>query len=131
MKSESMTRFLFLIAAAYDAILGLAFLFAPTKVFARLELEPPNHMGYIQFPAALLLVFAAMFIVIARKPVQNHNLIPFGILLKVSYCGVVLLHWLSAGVPFIWKPFFVADLVFIALFSLAWKSLAKVALAPA
>lgn len=125
MKSNSTIRFFYFIAALYDGVLGLAFLFFPTQVFARLELEAPNHLGYIHFPAALLLVFAILFVSIARNPVANHNLIPYGILLKISYCGVVLFHWVSSGVPSIWKPFFFADLLFIALFLWTWRVLSS------
>ncbi|MDF1852939.1 MAG: hypothetical protein P1U85_19025 [Verrucomicrobiales bacterium] len=125
MKSNSTIRFFYLIAALYDGVLGLAFLFAPTQVFAWLELEAPNHLGYIHFPAALLLVFAILFFSIARNPVANRNLIPFGILLKISYCGVVLFHWVSSGVPSIWKPFFFADLIFIVLFVWTWRVLSS------
>ena len=118
-----MIRLIYIIAALYDGILGLAFLFAPAKIFALIELEPPNHVGYVQFPAALLLVFAAMYFAISRNPARNRNLIPYGILLKISYCGVVLFHWIASDVPMIWKPFFIADLVFLALFLWTWKAL--------
>ena len=121
--TKSTIKIFYIIAALFDGVLGLAFLLAPGKVFALLELEPPNHMGYIHFPAALLIVFALMFAAIARKPVENRNLIPYGIFLKISYCGVVLFHWVTSNVPFIWKPFFVVDLVFIALFFWTWKTL--------
>ena len=114
---------LFVIAALYDAILGIAFLVVPSRVFAWMDLEPPNHLGYVQFPAALLIVFGIMFAAIAKDPHRNRNLITYGILLKLCYCGVVLFHWVGAGVPFIWKPFFFADIVFGAAFVWAWNAL--------
>jgi hypothetical protein len=82
-------------------------------------------MGYVQFPAALLLIFALMFLAIARDPVGRRHLIPYGILLKVSYCGVVFFHWFTAGVPYMWKPFAVIDIVFLALFGWAYGSLRR------
>ena len=118
-------RPLFALAAIYDAVLGIAFLLAPSGIFAWLDLAPPNHLGYIQFPAALLIVFAAMFAAIAMDPQRNRNLIPYGILLKISYCGVVLFHWVTSELPFIWKPFFVADIAFLIAFVWAWKSLSE------
>ena len=39
-------------------------------------------------------------------------------LLKVSFCGVEFFHWFTAGIPEMWKPFAIADTVFLALF--AW-----------
>ena len=88
-------------------------------------MTPPNHFGYVQFPGAILMVFGIMFAAVARRPQENRNLIPYGILLKVSYCGVAGYHWLAGGIPTLWKPFAVIDLVFLVLFVLAYRSLRK------
>lgn len=109
---------LFVIAALYDGILGLIFLFAPNAAFDWFDVIPPNHPGYVQFPAALLIVFAVLFGAIAKDPEGNRNLIFYGILLKMSYCGVVFFYWLKSEPPLpnMWKPFAICDLLFIALF---------------
>jgi hypothetical protein len=52
---------LFLVAALYDGVLGLAFLIAPAEIFVMYGVEPPNHMAFVQFPAFLLIIFAIMF----------------------------------------------------------------------
>jgi hypothetical protein len=122
-------RVLFVVAALYDGILGIAFLVAAPALFEWVGVTPPNHFGYVDFPAALLIVFALMFLAIARHPAANLNLIPYGILLKVSYCAVVFYHWFTAGVPVIWKPFAVADLAFLVLFAWAYAALKKLAFA--
>lgn len=114
---------LFAVAAIYDGILGVVFLVAPLVPFDRFGVPPPNHVGYVQFPAALLLVFAAMFASIARDPVGRRSLIPYGIGVKVSYCVVAGGHWLAGGVPFLWKPFVLADLAMLVLFAAAIASL--------
>jgi hypothetical protein len=116
---------LFGVAALYDGLLGVAFLFAAGRIFGWCGVTPPNHPGYVQFPAGLLIVFAIMFAAVAQNPRRNRNLIPYGILLKVSYCGVVLFHWFTTGVPNMWKPFCIADLVFLILFAWAWTTLGK------
>lgn len=113
---------LFYVAALYDGILGVAFLVAAPALFEWVGVTPPNHFGYVHFPAALLIVFALMFVAIARNPVANRGLILYGILLKVSYCAVAFYHWAVGGIPFIWKPFAIVDLVFLVLF--AWASVA-------
>ena len=123
MKGKLVTSWLFYIAALYDGVLGIAFLFGAKSVFEWFNVTPPNHFGYAQFPGALLIVFALMFLAIARKPAENRNLIPYGILLKVSYCGVVFYHWISAGIPSMWKPFAIVDLVFLLFFALAYRGL--------
>jgi len=117
-----------MVAALYDGILGIAFLIAAPALFEWLGVTPPNHFGYVHFPAALLIVFALLFLAIARNPVAKLDLIPYGIMLKVSYCAVVFYHWFTAGVPVIWKPFAIADLIFIVLFVWAYSVLKRHAL---
>lgn len=114
---------IFGIAGAYDGILGAAFLVAPAALFAFVGVPPPNHFGYVRFPAALLIVFAAMFFAVAADPRSNRNLIPYGILLKVSYCGVVFGYWFTQGLPGVWKPFAIIDVVFAFVFLWAWNRL--------
>jgi hypothetical protein len=123
MQKLSLVTLLFVVAAVYDGLLGIAFLIGSPAIFDWLQVTPPNHFGYVQFPAALLIIFALMFLAIARKPVANRTLIPYGMLLKVSYCGVAFYHWASAGIPTMWKPFAIIDLIFLALFVWAYQSL--------
>ncbi|HSB73920.1 MAG TPA: hypothetical protein VLT62_31725 [Candidatus Methylomirabilis sp.] len=123
MNGRNTIRALFLIAGTYDGILGLAFLAVPASIFATFAVPPPNHWGYVQFPAALLIVFALMFFAVGTKPERNRNLIPYGILLKVSYSGVVFGWWMTSGIPGMWKPFAVFDIIFAGLFVWAYRSL--------
>jgi hypothetical protein len=122
MNRTTAIRVLYVLAALYDGLLGLAFLFGGEALFEAYDVTPPNHFGYVQFPAALLIVFALMFAAVAARPFANRNLIPYGILLKVSYCSVAFYHWFSAGIPNMWKPFAVIDLVFLVLF--VWSYIA-------
>ena len=66
-----------------------------------------------------------MFLAVARNPVGNRNLIPYGILLKVSYCGVAGWYWASTELPGMWKPFVVADILMGALFVWAYTRLPR------
>ena len=116
---------LFWIAALYDGVLGLLFLAAGPAVFERFDVTPPNHWGYVQFPALLLLVFAWLFARVALDPAGRRDLIPFGMGLKAAYCGVVFYHWALAGIPWIWQPFAILDLAFLALFVWAWSRLGR------
>lgn len=122
-------RILFVVAALYDGILGIAFLIAAPALFQWVGVTPPNHFGYVHFPAALLIVFALMFLAIARDPVAKVSLVPYGIMLKVSYCAVAFYHWFTADIPFIWKPFAIADLVFLVAFIWAYSALKKLVFA--
>lgn len=114
----TLIRAIFYLSAAYDGAIGLVFLFAPSYVFEFFKVPPPNHPGYVSFPAALLLIFAVMFLAIARKPVENRILIPYGILLKIAYCGVSCAYWYLGNLPWMWQPFAVCD--FIMLITYLW-----------
>jgi hypothetical protein len=113
---------LFLIGGLYDAVIGVAFLVFGNRIFAATGVEPPNHPGYVQFPALLLILFGVMFFRIAAEPVRCRDQMLYGIGLKLAYCGVIFGHWLASGVPAIWKPFAWADLAFLALFFVAWRA---------
>ena len=120
MSASRTAQVLLWIAAIYDGALGLAFLVAGPALFASFGVTPPNHWGYIHFPAALLVVFGLMFAAAAWRPAANANLIPYGILLKVAYCATVFGHWISAGLPWIWKPFAWFDLLWIFVLGWTW-----------
>ena len=125
MKTKQMTTILFSLAAVYDGVLGLAFLLAPSMIFQRLEVTPPNHFGYVQFPALLLLIFAWMFASVAYAPDKNINLISYGIALKVAYCSIVFYYWFTVEIPYVWKPFAIMDFGWIILFAIAFVALKK------
>ncbi len=123
MKVPKWVPVLFALAALYDGVLGLVFLVAPQWPFELFHVTPPNHAGYVQFPAALLLIFALLFVRIARAPAANRGLIGYGVLVKVAYCAVAGGHWLTAGIPGMFQPLVVVDLVMAALFVWAWAIL--------
>ena len=116
---------LFIIAGLYDGILGVLFLIVPTQLFKVANVPPPNHIGYVQFPAFLLIIFAIMFFNIAKDPLANKNLIPYGILLKFSYCSVVFSYWFMGNIPVIWVPFAFFDLAFLIVFFIAYSTLRR------
>ena len=120
-------RAIFLLAGVYDVGIGLTFLFASDLLFERFIEVPLPHPGYVQFPALLIVIFGLMFLAVAWAPQRNRNLIPFGILLKASYSGVVIPYWITRGVDDIWKPFAVIDLVFLVLFIWAFFALRRAA----
>ena len=116
-------RPIFIIAGLYDGILAIAFLLFPRAIFQWFAVEPPNHLAYVKFPALLLLIFAAMFFRIASDPIRNRELILYGIGLKLAYAGTAFWYQITQVIPFMWIPWAWADLVFLALFLIAWKSI--------
>ena len=120
---ETWIRPFFLLAAAYDGILGIAFIIAPASIFAMYGVEPPNHMAYVQFPAMLLILFAIMFYRVATDPAGNRELILYGCGLKIAYCSLAFWYMFTTGIPSMWVPWAYADLVFLVLFILSWRSI--------
>lgn len=116
-------KLLFTIAAIYELVLGLVFLFFPLNVFSFFEVTPPNHLAYVQFPALLLVMFGIMFYQISLDPSERKFFIPYGIGLKISYCLVVAYYMLVSTIPTMWVPWAIADAVFIFFFYSAWKKL--------
>ena len=116
---------LFWISAAYDGVLGILFLAVPWWLFATFDVPPPNHMAYVQFPAALLIIFGLIFVSIARNPLANRGQIVYGILLKVAYCALAFYYWFTQDIPWIWKPFAVIDLAMCVLFVIAYATLRR------
>jgi hypothetical protein len=123
--NEKWIKPLFLIAALYDGVLGIAFIVAPNAIFAMYGVEPPNHMAYVQFPALLLIIFAIMFYRVAMDPVRNRELILYGCGLKVAYCSLAFWYEFTTGIPSMWIPWAWADLVFLLLFVASWSSLGR------
>lgn len=127
MKTSPYIRALFIFAGLYDGLIGLIFLIHPLWLYDIFAVTPPNHLAYVQFPAALLIIFAIMFFMIARDPVKNCHLVCYGILLKFSFCGIAFYYWILEGIPGMWKPFAVADLLFLAVFVILYNHLKKAA----
>ena len=125
MSKKSFISFMFYVIAAYDGFLGAAFLVSPLKIFNWYQVTPPNHIGYVQFPALIIIIFAVMFVQIAADPVRNRVLIPYGIGLKIAYSGIVFKFWFTTGVPVMWKPFAVIDAVTAVLFLWAYMVLGQ------
>jgi len=117
----STIRLLFVIAGVYDFGIGLVFLFLGPQLFDSTGVPPPNHWGYIQFGSLLLAVFGIMFFAVAYDPVANRNLIPYGMLLKLSYTGVVAYYWVTTDCPLLFKPFAIIDALMFVLFLLAYR----------
>lgn len=121
----------FVFAGLYDGVLALAFLFFAGAIFQGFGVEPPNHPAYVQFPALLLLIFAAMFFRIARDPTGNRDLIPYGVALKIAYIGTTFWHqFAGGGIPSMWIIWAWADIAFLVLFIVIWKSLGQASPAP-
>ena len=120
-----MIRLLFVVSGLYDLAIGIALLGFGPAVFTRANVPHPNHWGYIQFGCLMLITFGLMFFAVAANPQANRNLIPFGVLLKLSYCGIVGFYWTTTDLPLFFKPFAVIDAVMLVLFLLSYRTLRR------
>jgi hypothetical protein len=119
-------KILLIASGIYDAVIGAAFLVGGSALFRTFHVTPPNHDGYIRFPAQVLIIFAVMFLRAAADPVARRDVLLYGAALKLSYFSLVFWYQFRGGVPSLWIPFAWADVVFFALFVLGWRSVAKI-----
>ncbi|MHC4415189.1 MAG: hypothetical protein ACYS0G_07895 [Planctomycetota bacterium] len=114
---------LFIIAALYDFILGLAALLFFKPIYNACNVTLPNHDGYVQWGAAVVVIFGVGFWLVAQAPARNRDIIIMGILFKIAYAATVLGHFFGGSIPAMWVPFAWVDLVFLVLFIVALRSL--------
>lgn len=126
MTTSKAASILFYLAAAYDFILGIVILFVAPALFEAMKDPPPNHWGYVEFPALVFMIFGVMFYQIAQKPEHNRNLIPYGAMMKLAFAGVVIWHWLvKQNMPTILKPCAIIDVVFLVAMLWALNAINK------
>jgi hypothetical protein len=118
-------RILLIVCGIYDGLLGIVVVIAPGALYRIFNVTPPNHYGYVQFSALMLIIFGVMFLRAAADPVGRREFIAYGIALKASYSGLVFWYQLHGGVPKLWIPWAWADLVFLVLFFMAWRQVAR------
>ena len=114
---ERWYRSLFWIAAVYDIVLGITFLFFYTPVFEFLEIEDtlPTHTSFLSLIAMFLFVIGVAYALIAVGDLErNRDLITVGILYKLAYFSVALWYLISGVYPHIifFAVFGVADAFF-------------------
>ena len=122
---ERYYRTLFWVAAAYDIILGIVFLFFFRQVAELLDFEAelPAFDGYVTLLAAFVFVIGVAYVFIARGDlVRNRDLIAVGAIYKLAYASVAAYYFVIGEYPHIIfiAGFGVADLVFLLLMAECW-----------
>jgi hypothetical protein len=117
-------RIILILCGIFDGVVGTAFAIAPAPLFRAFNVTPPNHYGYVQFPALLLIIFAVIFFRSAADPIHRRDQILYGVALKASYSGLVFWYQIHGGVPSLWTPWAWTDAVCMILLLLAWKATA-------
>ena len=113
----SRDRTLFVVAAAYDLVLGIAFFFAYGPIFTTLAIPIPPNTSYIHITAAFVFVQGVGYWLVARDLARNHDLVRLGVIYKGIYVAVAV-YELALGQlisdVFLWFAAF--DFVFLLLF---------------
>lgn len=111
---------MFLVAALYDTILGIVFLFFHGSAYRLLDIYErlPYYRAYLSLIGAFLLVIGIAYWLIYFSDLQrNRDLITVGALYKLAYCATAVYYFILGEYPhalFVWL-FGFADLVFFIL----------------
>jgi len=110
-------RRVFLVAAVYDLVLGGVFFLFYDPIFEALDVPPPEHASYAHLTAAFVFVQGGAYLLVARNPIRNIDLVKVGVLYKTAYAALAIYYFARGDLldnSFAWFALF--DLVFIALF---------------
>lgn len=99
MEKEKMFKMSFVSMGIYDVLLGLVFAFFYRSIYQALNIEWPNHPGYILVPALFLVSGGIGEFLIARNPTRNFDLVIVRTLMKASFAGTVFYCSFRYGVP--------------------------------
>lgn len=121
---ETYYRSLYWVAAAYDIVLGVTFLFFYDQIARALEFEAelPEYGGYASLIAAFVFVIGIGYVFVARGDlVRNIDLIAVGTIYKLAYTLVAVYYLARDDYPHaIFVGFGVADFVFLVLMAECW-----------
>ena len=110
-------RGVFIGAAAFDGVLGLAFFFLYGPIFQQLDIPLPDNTSYIHLTAAFVFVQGVGYWFVYRNPLRNIDLVKVGVVYKVIYSAVALYYLVINDLlhaVFAWFAAF--DVVFLVLF---------------
>ena len=106
-------RSLFALAAVYDVLVGITFLFFRGPAYEALGIREklPAFGGYLGLLGAFVLVIGVAYFLIARGDLRrNVDLILIGALYKLAYCATAFYYWLAGDIPHV---------IFVGLFGVA------------
>jgi len=110
---ETYYRSLFVLAAVYDVLVGITFLFFRRRAYEALGIPEklPTFGGYLTLLGAFVLVLGIAYFLISRGDLRrNADLILVGTLYKLAYCATAFYYWLAGTIPHV---------IFVGLFGVA------------
>jgi len=119
-------RTLYLIAAIYDFLLGISFLFFYKYFYKILSMNLPENPAYLTFSSLIIAIFGFLLFLIYLDIEKARKLIIIAILIKLSYVGTVLFYYFTVGSDYVDLPFrifAVFDFIFAVLFFNSLKNI--------
>lgn len=108
-----------LVAAIYDGLLGLAFLFLAGPIFSMLGIALVADPVYVQLAAGLIAIMGLGFYFAWRDPLINRDIVLLGVVFKAFYVLLAVYAQLRGEVPHgVFVLFAAIDAVFFVLFLL-------------
>ncbi len=115
--NEKSYRYLFLIAAYYDFILGSVFFVFLRFIFEDIfEISYPLYPVFFQASAAFVFVMGIGFYFVYLNMYRNIDIVKVGIVFKSFYTGLAFYYVFIENMPWTFSVFGFLDLIFIALF---------------
>ncbi len=118
-KHEKAYRNLFLIAALYDFVLGIAFFFFLPFFFEEIYgIDAPIYPSFYQGGAAFVFVMGVGFYFVYRNMYRNVDIVKIGIIFKSVYTALAFYYVFIENMPWVFSIFGFLDIVFIVFFVL-------------
>ncbi len=119
LKHEKAYRKLFLIAALYDFVLGIAFFFFLPFFFEEIyDIIAPIYPSFYQGGAAFVFVMGVGFYFVYRNMYRNVDIVKIGITFKSVYTALAFYYVFIENMPWVFSIFGFLDIVFIVFFVL-------------
>ena len=117
LSKEKSYRYLFLIAALYDFVLGLVFFFFLPFFFEEIyDIAAPIYPAFFQASAAFVFVMGIGFYFVYRNIYRNVDIVKIGITFKSVYTALAFYYVFIENMPWVFSIFGFLDIIFIVFF---------------
>ncbi len=117
-------------AGCYNLLVGLSLVLFYHELFKTLQLAKPSPVMFVQLVGLLVGLFGAGYLLVARAPLANRNLLWLGLWSKALGCCLSFYHVARGDLPPLYVPIVVlSDLVYLPPFFLIARRLDRLAAA--
>jgi hypothetical protein len=121
-------RWLLRFSGGYNLLVGLNLLFFYHELFKTLGLQKPSPVMFVQLVGLLVGLFGAGYLMVARRPLENRNLLWLGLWSKALGCGLSFYHVAIGNLPLLYVPIVIfSDLIYLPPFYIIARRLDRLA----